>query len=286
VTQGIFPEGGLTRDGALRPVKIGLLDYIVRTIEDPVFDRDIWLVPVGINYDRVLEDRSLIRERIVGGKRPARLTQLGNVLSYLGWNTVRLFTGQLKRYGRVAIAFGTPISVRGWLAEQPAGILALPKEERLPHIQQLAEQALERIGAVIPVTSVPLACAALLSFGASVVPRARVLERLDEMRDHLGEFNARIVRTELPISEVWDRAWLMFSMRRLVVAHGDDLVILPSARPLLEYYANSIRHLLPAAMVVSYSPATEGDSSLPRLATRSEMDIMTKELPLIPRKPK
>ena len=29
VTQGIFPEGGLTRDGALRPPKLGLLDYIV-----------------------------------------------------------------------------------------------------------------------------------------------------------------------------------------------------------------------------------------------------------------
>ena len=27
VTQGIFPEGGLTRDGKLRPPKIGLLDY-------------------------------------------------------------------------------------------------------------------------------------------------------------------------------------------------------------------------------------------------------------------
>lgn len=286
VTQGIFPEGGLTRDGALRPVKIGLLDYIIRTLDDPAFDRDIWLVPVGINYDRVLEDRSLIRERIVGGKRPSRLTQFGSVLSYLGWNTARLLTGQLKRYGRVAIAFGAPISVRAWLAEQPAGILSLPKEERLPHIQRLAEQALERIGAVIPVTPVPLAAAALLSFGASVVPRARLLERLDDMRDHLSEFNARIVRTELPIAEVWDRAWLMFSMRRLVVLQGDDLVIMPSARPLLEYYANSIRHLLPAGMVVSWSPATDGDSSLPRLATRAEMDIMTKELPLLPRKPK
>jgi len=286
VTQGIFPEGGLTRDGALRPVKIGLLDYIIRTLDDPAFDRDIWLVPVGINYDRVLEDRSLIRERIVGGRRPSRLTQLGNVLGYLGWNTVRLFTGQLKRYGRVAIAFGTPISVRSWLADQPAGILTLPKEQRLPHIQRLAEQALERIGAVIPVTPVPLASAALLSFGASVVSRSRLLERLDEVRDRLGEFNARIVRTELPISEVWDRAWLMFSMRRLVVAHGDDLVILPSARPLLEYYANSIRHLLPAELVVAYSPASEGDATLPRLATRSEMDIMTKELPVIRRKRK
>src|SRR5438270_4146082 len=29
VTQGIFPEGGLTRDGKLRPGKIGLLDYIL-----------------------------------------------------------------------------------------------------------------------------------------------------------------------------------------------------------------------------------------------------------------
>jgi glycerol-3-phosphate O-acyltransferase len=262
-------------------VKIGLLDYIIGTLNDPAFDRDIWLVPVGINYDRVLEDRSLIRERIVGGHRPSRLTQLGNVLSYLGWNTVRLFTGQLKRYGRVAIAFGTPISVRGWLASQPAGILALPKEERLPHVQRLAEQALERIGAVIPVTPVPLAAAALLSFGSSVVSRSRLLDRLDEVRDRLGEFNARIVRTELPVSEVWDRAWLMFSMRRLVVAHGDDLVILPSARPLLEYYANSIRHLLPAEMVVAYSPASETDATLPRLATRSEMDIMTKEVPVL-----
>lgn len=284
VTQGIFPEGGLSRDGALRPVKIGLLDYIVRTIDDPAFDRDIWLVPVGINYDRVLEDRSLIRERIVGGRRPSRLTQLGNVLSYLGWNTLRLLTGQLKRYGRVAIAFGTPISVRAWLSDQPAGILSLPKPERLPHIQRLAEAALERIGAVIPVTPVPLASAALLSFGASVVPLPRLLERLDHIRDRLGDRRAPVARTELPVSEVWDRAWLMFSMRRLVVASGSDLVILPSARPLLEYYANSIRHLLPPELVVNYSPASESDTTLPRLATRAEMDIMTKELPVLPKR--
>jgi glycerol-3-phosphate O-acyltransferase len=120
VTQGIFPEGGLSRDGALRPVKIGLLDYILRTLDDPDFDRDIWLVPVGINYDRVLEDRSLIRERIVGGRRPSRLSQLSGVASYLGWNLVRLLTGQLRRYGRVAVAFGRPIlSARGWPSSRP-----------------------------------------------------------------------------------------------------------------------------------------------------------------------
>ena len=29
VTQGIFPEGGLTRDGTLRPGKVGLIDYTI-----------------------------------------------------------------------------------------------------------------------------------------------------------------------------------------------------------------------------------------------------------------
>jgi glycerol-3-phosphate O-acyltransferase len=281
VTQGIFPEGGLSRDGALRPVKLGLLDYIVRTLQDPAFDRDIWLVPVGINYDRVLEDRSLIRERVVGGQSSSRWVQLSTVASYLGWNTLRLLTGQLRRYGRVAVAFGTPISIRDWLRTKPEGVLALPKAERLPHVQQLAEFALRRIGEVVPVTPVPLAAAALLSFGGSVVPRGRVLERMDEIRDRLVESDAKIVRTELPVTEVWERAWMMFSMRRLVLGQGDDLVILPSARPLLEYYANSIRHLLPTELVVAYTPAAEADSTLPRLATREEMDIMTKEMPVL-----
>jgi len=279
VTQGIFPEGGLTRDGALRPVKLGLLDYIVRTLEDPGFDRDIWLVPIGINYDRVLEDRSLIRERIVGAPPKGLLRRLYGVGAYLWWNTVRLLTGRIRRYGRVAIAFGEPISVRAWLKEQPPGILALPRAERLPHVERLAQFALRRIGEVIPVTPVPLAAAALLSFGQSVVPRVKLLERMDELRDQLDAFNARVVRPELPIAEVWERAWLMFAMRRLVVPDGAYLVILPDERPLLEYYANSIRHLLPPELAVPWSPALERDPTLPRLATREEMDIVTREVP-------
>jgi hypothetical protein len=123
-----------------------------------------------------------------------------------------------------------------------------------------------------------------LSFGSSVIPRPRVLERLDEMRDRLADFNAKVVRRDLPVSEVWRRAWMMFGMRRLVIAQGDDLVILPRERPLLEYYANSIRHLLPVELTVAWSPADEHDSTLPRLATREEMDIMTTEHPVVRKK--
>ena len=277
ITQGIFPEGGLTRDGALRTPKIGLLDYIIRVLDDPTFDRDIWLVPVGINYDRVLEDRSLIQERLVNARALSRWEQFTGVCQYLLSNGVRFMTGRLRRYGRVAVSFGTPISVRGWLASQPSGLLQLPRPERLPQVQKLADYAMERIAAVIPVTPVPLAAAALLSFGTSVVPRDRLLERMDEIRDQLSEFNAKLVRAELPVEEVWDRAWRMFTLRRLVVREGDQFVILPAQRPLLEYYANSIRHLLPATVVVPSNPADEHDPTLPRLATREEMEIRTGE---------
>ena len=273
VTQGIFPEGGLTRDGALRPAKVGLIDYMVRTLDDPKFTRDIWLVPVGINYDRVLEDRSLIRERIVGIRRPRLAGQLAGVLTYLFWNTVRLFTGRLRRYGRAAVNFGSPISVRQWLAGQPGNPLRLPRYERLAQVQRLADHAMERIGAVIPVTPVPLAAAALLSFGASVIPFARLLDRMDDLRDELGELNAKVVRSELPVAEVWSRAWRTLEMRQLVIRQGKDLVILPRQRPLLEYYANSIRHLLPPTTYEIFSPARESDPTLPRLATREEVEI-------------
>ena len=58
VAQAVFPEGGLTRDGSLRPPKLGLLSYMVSGF-DPNGPRDIVFVPVGLNYDRVLEDRVL-----------------------------------------------------------------------------------------------------------------------------------------------------------------------------------------------------------------------------------
>ena len=62
VTQGIFLEGGLTRDGLLKTPKIGLLDYVLGIARDPAYRDRMFIVPVAVNYDRVLEDRSLLRE--------------------------------------------------------------------------------------------------------------------------------------------------------------------------------------------------------------------------------
>jgi glycerol-3-phosphate O-acyltransferase len=265
VTQGFFPEGRLSRDGRLGPPKLGLLDYLCRTVLDPTFDRDVWFVPVAINFDRVLEDRALTRELVDERDRPGRLAQLWTAGSYVTSNVLRLATGRLQRYGRAAVNFGPPLSLREWLATHP-GVLQLPKERRLPELEKLAALLMERIGAIIPVTPVPLAAAALLSFGQTVVAREAVLERMDQLRDRLRDVNAKVVRGGSRIRDVWDRAWRMLRMRRLVVQDGDSLIVLPRGRPLLEYYANSIAHLVPIrGPRVAFHKTHELDDDLPRL---------------------
>src|SRR4051794_39402705 len=104
VTQGIFLEGGLTRDGKLKAPKIGLLDYVLGIARDPQFRSRIHIVPVAVNYDRVLEDRSLLRELASreGRGRPSRRTQLGEVGRYAWWNLARIVVRRWQRYGRAA----------------------------------------------------------------------------------------------------------------------------------------------------------------------------------------
>ena len=60
VVQAVYPEGGLSRDGRLREPRLGLLSYMMGAF-DPSSGRDLVFIPVGINYDRVLEDRTLLR---------------------------------------------------------------------------------------------------------------------------------------------------------------------------------------------------------------------------------
>jgi glycerol-3-phosphate O-acyltransferase len=248
VTQGIFPEGGLSRDGMLRPGKIGLLDSILGVAADPEKRQRMFVVPVGINYDRVLEDRTLLRELDSGGRpKTSRLQQAREVLRYVFWNTGRLLTRRWQRYGHAAVTIGEPISVDAWLEENEAvevQVLDLPRPERLPRVQAFCDDVLARIGEIIPVTPVPLACAALQSFDADFIPRAKLLERMAAMRDVLLELNGRVVRADGDIDETFDAAYQLLRMRRILAESGDGFAVLPHGRPLISYYANSIVHLL------------------------------------------
>jgi glycerol-3-phosphate O-acyltransferase len=244
VTQGIFLEGGLTRDGRLKSPKIGLLDYILGIGRDPSYRSRMYVVPVAVNYDRVLEDRSLLAELASreGRSRASRWVQFRSVARYLWWNAARLVVRRWQRYGRAAVVVGTPMSLEPWFARN-ADVYDIPKTERLARVQRLSDDAMERIGRLIPVTPVPLACAAIQSFDRDFIPRADLLERMSEMQDALQELNRRVARHDR-VEDTLDRAWRMLKMRRVLAEHGSGFAVLPTGRELVSYYANSVAHLL------------------------------------------
>jgi glycerol-3-phosphate O-acyltransferase len=245
VTQGIFVEGGLTRDGKLRVPKVGLLDYVLGIGRDPKYASRLHVVPVAVNYDRVLEDRSLLREldHKGGGRRASRLVQAYEVARYVGWNVARLLSRRWKRYGRAAVVVGAPIPLAPWFAEH-SDLFSLERPERLGQVQQLCDQLLVHVGRMIPVTPVPLVCAALQSFDSEFVTRDDLLARIGEMRGVLGELNARVLSGDNGADEIFARGWRMLKMRHVMVEEGRGFLILPRGRPLISYYANSVAHLL------------------------------------------
>jgi glycerol-3-phosphate O-acyltransferase len=267
VSQGIFLEGGLSRDGKLGKAKIGLLDYVLGVARDPGMRRRLYVVPVAINYDRVLEDRSLLRELDAreGRKRPPLYVQLGEVLRYVWWNMARLVARRWKRYGRAAVVIGAPFPLAPWFDQEDAqtgGLFGLERSERLARVQLLSDSVLERIAAIIPVTPVSLACAAIQSFDGDFISHQQLLARMSEMRDVLTELNARVILREGSVEEIFDRAWRMLHMRRILVRVGEGYSVLPGNRPLVSYYANSVSHLLGP-----FADGVRQRDQLPALAT-------------------
>jgi len=249
VTQGIFLEGGLSRDGKLGKAKIGLIDYVLGVARDAALRRRLYIVPVAINYDRVLEDRSLLRELDAreGRQRPPRHAQLLEVLRYVWWNLARLVARRWRRYGRAAVVIGEPFPLAPWFDQQDrdtGGLFQIDRTERLARVQTLTDSVLDQIAALVPVTPVPLACAAIQSFDGDFISHEQLLARMAEMRDVLTELNARVIHKEGSVEEIFDRAWRMLRMRRILVRVGGGYSVLPGNRPLVSYYANSIGHLL------------------------------------------
>jgi glycerol-3-phosphate O-acyltransferase len=111
-------------------------------------------------------------------------------------------------------------------------------------VQALCDTIMVRIGQLVPVTPVPLACAAIVSIDREFIPRSLLLDRMTEMRAVLVELNGRVIRADRDITVTWERAWRMLRMRRVLLETKDGYALMPRNRELVGYYANSIAHLL------------------------------------------
>src|SRR5918995_2876198 len=224
LTQVIFPEGGLSRDGKPREPKIGLLDYMLRRFDPEACD--ILFVPVGVNYDWVLEDHSLLQP----GGPEAGIRGRGGFLASAAGSMVRnlllAWRGGGFRLGAAAVGFGAPLSAREYAASRGIEFRALEREARIEEIQALALLLMQAINDAIPPVAVPLVALALTETPGRTLPEGRLLLRARSL-----------AQGDEPLD--YEAALRTLVMRQLVVAGHGRCGPAPGAEKILVYYANS-----------------------------------------------
>jgi glycerol-3-phosphate O-acyltransferase len=239
VCQAVFPEGGLTRDGKLREPKLGILDYMLRS-HDPDGPRDVVFVPVGINYDRVLEDRTLVRMLDPEAPRRSRWFVARTTLGFIFRNLRLMLRSRWQRFGYAAVAFGKPLSYRAWCHDNGINPSGLEPEARFVEIEKLARKLLGDIAREVPVLPIPLLCRVLADAGeggAREFDLRAAFYRAAEAATTQGRF---VVVPPSTREHTFSTALHMLRLRRLVVEADEVIRVDPGARDVVTFYANSI----------------------------------------------
>ncbi|MCA9523686.1 MAG: 1-acyl-sn-glycerol-3-phosphate acyltransferase, partial [Myxococcales bacterium] len=256
-----FIEGGRSRSGKILPPKFGMLRFLVEAVLSGA-SRDIYFVPVNIGYEKIVEERSLMRELQGGEKEQENLGDL--------FKTTRILN---RKFGRLYAQFDEPISLREFFAgfgvddEHPDDETLQVAVTRLGH--ELVH-CLSRISTATPSGVVALS---LLSLGKRGVSRDELLCRIgfvvgllhardarlsNSLRVPLQEAAAELGRSRSPscgdfsqyapigalFEDVVDEVLHLFSNNRFVSTYQDEEETLfrveDGARITLDYYKNQV----------------------------------------------
>ncbi|MFQ5416870.1 MAG: 1-acyl-sn-glycerol-3-phosphate acyltransferase [Myxococcota bacterium] len=239
-TQEFFIEGGRSRTGKTLTPKLGLLswdvDAFIRSAR-----RDLFLVPIGITYERLVEEGVMIDELEGAEKSNESVLGLVRARKYLQ-----------RRFGTVHVNFGEPISLVDALGERRERFARsdapeVQEEQRL-FIQNLGNRIVERINwAMVPNATAIGACAMLGSRSRGVF-RTDLAARMQEVVDLLRLQDVRL--TPALIRDVGDFSESIASLLRADLlrstedARGEILYFEPGARRALDIYRNSVVHYL------------------------------------------
>jgi glycerol-3-phosphate O-acyltransferase len=246
VAQAVFPEGGLTRDGALRPPKLGLLSYMVSGF-DAKGPRDIVFVPVGLNYDRVLEDRILTAAAATPkGERPRFAFNPMVLTAFLLRSLWLRIRGAWHRFGYACVSFGRPLSLGDYVAERGIDFRALPEQQRFSEIERLGQHLMAQVARVVPALPVSLVASAILGAGEQGLSSLELKGSVFELMRRLQASGAHVHIPRHDQEYAVEVGLRMLLMRHLVEVQDGTYRANPKETALLAFYANAIVHLLPA----------------------------------------
>jgi glycerol-3-phosphate O-acyltransferase len=254
VVQAIFPEGGLSRDGKLRPPKFGLLSYMV-------------FVPVGVNYDRVLEDRMLTSAaNTEPGKKPVFGFNLITFLRHFFRHVWLAMRGEWYRYGYTCVSFGEPFSLKQYVTERKIDFRDLPEKERFAEVEKLGSKLMDAVGKVVPALPVSLVATAMLEAHPAPLSLFDIKGRVSKIIETLEASKAYVHIPRSDRDYAIEVGLRMLRLRHIVNETDGIYSANPADLHILRYYANAIAHLLPGVTAAGEIPLAEPEpmKAIPR----------------------
>jgi glycerol-3-phosphate O-acyltransferase len=212
---------------------------------DPQGTRDIVFVPVGLNYDRVLEDRIQVAAAATPkGERPRFAF---NPLVLTAWLLRSLWLrlrGRWYRYGYACVSFGRPVSLREYLRDRALDLRALNAEQRFLEVDRLGQRLMHEVGRVVPALPVSLVATAVLGAGERGLSSLELKGAVFELMRSLAAAGAHVHIPRQDQEYAVEVGLRTLTLRHLVEVDDGVIRANPAERALLAYYANAIAHLL------------------------------------------
>jgi len=240
VCQAMFPEGGLSRDGKLARPRVGLLDHMLRNY-DYRSDRNITFIPVGINYDRVIEDKNLVYGRVHSGVRGHWYT-IRQVVKFVRLNAFSGLRRRWYRYGYAGVNFGIPFDMRAYCERHHLVFKDLPQRDRIPAVMALAAELMQSVGRVIPVLPVSVIATAFVEAQGASLRSLDLVAACDRLIEEVQQGGAAMSAEQKPRSKTIAAALDNLCRRDILLEENDRYRVNPIHQGLVEYYANSISH--------------------------------------------
>ncbi|MEA3471092.1 MAG: 1-acyl-sn-glycerol-3-phosphate acyltransferase, partial [Thermodesulfobacteriota bacterium] len=246
-----FIEGGRSRTGKMVMPKYGMLSMIIQAYREGTID-DLAIIPVYIGYDRIIEEKSYLKELEGGEKEKEKTSTLIKSRSVLK-----------RRYGSVYLNIGEPILLKSYLSSLDVPFDEMPLSERQSLYRKMGYEIANEINEKSVVTPFALTASGLLCHFKRGISNYDLMNLLNEFYDYLDFRKVRFSSTFANREKSLTDALNMLESSNLIAVMGPDkdeeeefeeivYSVDEDKRLTLEYYKNNILHFfLPISFVAT-----------------------------------
>lgn len=247
-----FIEGTRSRTGKVIHPKMGMLKYLIEAIDEG-YNRDLVFAPITVNYDRILEENSYLKE--IKGKEKTKESTSGFIKSR------KLLQ---RKYGSVYMGFNEPFS----LSEARE---LFKKEKNITNIDDLTVELgyyiVKKINETVIATPFAVTTAALLNTTERGFTRSKIRERIGLLLSFMRKTDYKLsepLKSDENIEQIMDTVFESYIADEIISrvtlgqdeekdsgAKSDELYIIDhEQRGRISLYKNSIIHMtLPMNMI-------------------------------------